>query len=109
MSYFYLILAIITEVIATLSLKASEQFTKIIPTVIITVGYASSFYFLSLSLKTIPVGIAYAIWSGIGTVLIALGANWYYKQGLNSWEVFGMALVICGVIIMNLFSKNTGH
>ena len=105
MSYVFLFLAIVFEVIATLNLKASNQFTKIIPTLILTVGYISSFYFLTLSLKTIPIGISYAIWSGLGTVLVAIGAYFIYKQSLSFWEIAGMALVVAGVVLMNLFSK----
>jgi len=106
MSYFFLVLAIILEVVATLCLKASQEFTKVGPSIIIIVGYTSSFYFLTLSLKTIPIGISYAIWSGLGTVLVAAGANIFYKQSLSYWEILGMTFVILGVILMNLFSKN---
>ena len=105
MPYVFLFIAIIFEVIATLNLKASNQFTKIIPTLIIAIGYISSFYFLTLSLKTIPIGISYAIWSGLGTVLVAIGAHFIYKQNLSPFEILGIAFVVIGVILMNLFSK----
>ena len=109
MSYLFLFLAIVFEVIATLNLKASNQFTKIIPSLLVTVGYISSFYFLTLSLKTIPIGVSYATWSGLGTFLVAVGAHFIYRQNLSPWEIFGMALVIIGVIIMNLFSKGNAQ
>jgi small multidrug resistance pump len=69
-------------------------------------GYTSSFYFLTLSLKTIPIGLSYSIWSGLGTVLVAAGANIFYKQSLSYWETLGMIFIIIGVILMSLFSKN---
>ncbi len=109
MQYLYLLIAIISEVAATSALKASEQFTKPVPSLIVIIGYASAFYFLSLTLKTIPVGIAYAIWSGIGTILIAVIGVLLYKQQLDSPAIIGLALIIVGVIIINLFSKSVQH
>ena len=107
MSYAFLFLAIVFEVIATLNLKASNQFTKIIPTLVLTFGYITSFYFLALSLKTIPVGISYAIWSGLGTVLVTIGAHFIYKQNLSSWEIVVISFVVIGVVLINVFSKGT--
>lgn len=105
----YLSIAIIAEVIATSALKASNGFTKMGPMAIVIVGYVIAFYFLSLTLKTMPVGVAYAIWSGIGIVLIALVAAVLYKQIPDLAGIVGMCLIIAGVIVLNLFSKTSGH
>ncbi|MFD2247640.1 DMT family transporter [Pontibacter ruber] len=109
MHYLYLLIAIISEVAATSALKASEQFTKPLPSIIVVLGYASSFYFLSLTLRTMTVGIAYAIWSGIGTILIAVIGVLLYRQQLDFPAVIGLALIIAGVIIINVFSRSVGH
>lgn len=104
-NYVFLAIAIVFEVIATSSLKASEQFTKLTPSILTLVGYAAAFYFLSLTLRGIPVGIAYAIWSGAGIVLVTLIAATLYKQ-IPDWPaIVGMALIIAGVLFINLFSK----
>ncbi|THB72622.1 MAG: QacE family quaternary ammonium compound efflux SMR transporter [Desulfobulbaceae bacterium] len=109
MGYLYLTLAIMAEVIATSALKASDEFTRFIPSVIVVVGYGVAFYFLSLVLKVIPVGIAYAIWSGMGIVLIALVAAVVYKQ-IPDWPaVIGMLLILSGVVVINVFSKTVVH
>jgi small multidrug resistance pump len=97
--------AIVSEVIATSALKASDGFAKLWPSVIVVVGYAISFYFLSLTLKLIPVGVAYAIWSGLGIVLISLIGLFFFDQKLDAPAVIGMALIIAGVAVMNMFSK----
>ncbi len=108
-TYFYLISAIIGEVIATTALKASESFSKIGPSIIVVLGYGFAFYCLSLTLKVIPVGIAYAIWSGLGIVLISLLSFFLYKQRVDLPGIIGIALIIVGVAIINLFSKATAH
>lgn len=105
----YLIIAICTEVIATSALKASEGFSKPLPSVILVVGYLVSFYFLSLTLKSIPVGIAYAIWSGAGIVLISVVAWLLYGQKLDLPALIGMGMIMAGVVVINLFSKTAGH
>ena len=105
----YLITAIVSEVIATSALKASTGFTKPLPSVVVVIGYLVSFYFLSLTLKTIPVGIAYAIWSGVGVVLISVVAWLLYGQRLDLPALIGMGLIISGVMVINLFSKTAGH
>lgn len=105
----YLITAIVTEVIATSALKASEGFSKPLPSVIVVIGYLVSFYFLSLTLKTIPVGIAYAIWSGVGIVLISVVAWLLYGQKLDLPTLIGMGMIMAGVMVINLFSKTAGH
>lgn len=108
MSYLYLLLAIIGEVIGTSALKATAGFTKVGPSLIVAVGYGAAFYFLSLTLRTMPVGVAYAIWSGLGIVLISIVAFVVYKQTLDFPALAGMALIVSGVLIINVFSK-TGH
>jgi len=109
MGYLYLALAIIAEVIATSALKASEEFTKLVPSITVVVGYALAFYFLALVLKVIPVGIAYAIWAGMGIVLIAIVAAIVYKQ-IPDWPaIVGMLLIISGVLVINIFSKTAVH
>lgn len=108
-TYIFLFLAIISEIIATTALKASEEFTRLWPSIIVIFGYAIAFYFLSLTLRKMDLGIAYAIWSGVGIVLVtALGAV-FYKQKPDMPAVIGIILIIVGVIVINLFSKNSGH
>ena len=109
MNWLYLGLAIICEVIATSALKASSGFTRPVPTVILAVGYTAAFYFLSLTLRSIPVGIAYAVWSGVGVVLISLVAWLLYGQELDVPAMLGMGLIVVGVIVLNLFSKTVSH
>lgn len=109
MNYAFLFTAIICEVIATSALKASESFTRLWPSVIVVIGYGLAFYFLSLTLKTIPVGVAYAIWSGVGIVLIALAGWILYGQRLDLAAILGIALIMAGVLVVNLFSNSGGH
>jgi small multidrug resistance pump len=109
MSYLYLTIAIVAEVIATSALKASEGFTNLIPSLIVTVGYGIAFYFLSLVLKTIPVGIAYAIWSGLGIVLISVIGLVLFQQKLDLAAILGMGLIITGVVVINVFSSSVSH
>lgn len=109
MGYWYLAAAIVSEVIGTLALKASGEFTKIVPSAIVIIGYGTAFYFLSLVLKTIPVGIAYAIWSGMGIVLIASISAVVFKQIPDMPAIVGMCLIIMGVIVINVFSKTVPH
>lgn len=107
--WIFLSVAIVSEVIATSALKASEGFTRLWPTLIVAVGYMSAFYFLSLTLKTIPVGVAYAIWSGVGVVLITLIAWIHFGQALDTPAVIGLTLIIAGVVVLNVFSKTVAH
>jgi len=109
MTYVYLITAIILEVIGTSALQASEQFTKPKPLILTAFGYAASFYFLSLVLRTMPVGIAYAIWSGLGIVLITLVGLVWFGQKLDMPALIGLALIIAGVGTINLFSSSVSH
>lgn len=109
MKYLFITLAIVAEVIATSALNASQQFSKLLPSVITVVGYLISFYFLSLALRTMPLGIAYAIWSGVGIVLTALAGIFLFKQIPDVPALIGMALIIAGVLVMNLLSKASVH
>jgi small multidrug resistance pump len=109
MSWVYLSIAIVAEVAATSALKAAEGFTRVIPSVAVVAGYVVAFYFLSLTLRTIPVGIAYAIWSGIGISLIALIGWLLYGQALDFPAMVGLVFIISGVVILNGFSKSIVH
>ena len=109
MGYVYLTLAIVTEVMATSALKASQEFTKLVPSIIVVIGYGASFYFLSLVLKLIPVGIAYAIWAGMGIVLVAIVAAIVFKQTPDAPAILGMSLIISGVVVISVFSKTVTH
>ncbi|MEZ5445585.1 MAG: SMR family transporter [Gammaproteobacteria bacterium] len=101
--------AIIAEVAGTSFLKASEGFTRPGPSVIVVVGYAAAFYFLSLTLKVIPVGVAYAIWSGVGVALIAVIGWIFFGQRLDAPAILGMGMIIGGVIVLNVFSSSVAH
>jgi small multidrug resistance pump len=107
--YLYLAIAIAAEVVATSALKASDGFTRPGPSLIVAAGYALAFYFLSLVLKTIPVGVAYAIWSGVGIVLIALIGWAVLKQPLDLPALVGIGLIVAGVAVIQLFSKASAH
>ena len=108
-AWLQLLLAIVAEVVATSALKASDGFTRLWPAVIVVVGYSVSFYCLSLVLKTIPVGITYAVWSGLGIVLITLAAWWLYGQTIDTAGLVGMGLILAGVMVLNVFSTSGGH
>ena len=105
MGYLYLGIAVAAEVIATSALKASDGFTRLLPSLVVVVGYGIAFYFLSLVLKTVPVGVAYAIWSGAGIVLIGLIGWLALKQPLDLPAMLGMGLIIAGVAVIQLFSR----
>ena len=109
MAYLYLAIAIVAEVIGTSFMKVSAGFTRPGPAAITIVAYAIAFYALSLTLRTIPTGIAYAIWSGVGIVLIATVAWMFQGQKLDIAAILGMALIVAGVIVMNLFSRAAPH
>lgn len=104
-----LFLAIVFEVIATSSLKACEQFTKLVPSTVVVVGYGAAFYFFSISLKSVPVGLAYAVWSALGIVLVTIAGMFLYKQVPDLPALLGMGLIIVGVIIIQGFSKTAAH
>lgn len=105
----YLTIAIIGEVIATSFLRASAGFTQLVPTVVVVVGYGVTFYFFSLALQTIPVGIGYAIWSGVGIVLVSIIAYFAYGQSLDVPALVGIGLILAGVLVINLFSQSSAH
>ncbi|MFZ6769831.1 DMT family transporter [Undibacterium sp. Di26W] len=107
--WFFLGIAIAGEVIATSALKASEGFSKPIPSIVVAAGYLIAFYFLSLTLRTMQVGVAYAIWAGLGVVVVSAIAWIVYGQKLDLPAMVGMALIISGVMVMNLFSKSVAH
>lgn len=109
MQYAYLGIAILAEVIATSFLKQSDGFRNLGPSLIMAAGYGIAFYFLSLALRDIPTGIAYAIWSGVGIVLIATVAWLFQGQRLDAPAMIGMALIVAGVAVMNIFSKTAAH
>jgi len=104
-----LLLAILAETAATTALKAAAGFTRPLPSLLTVAGYAVSFYCLSLALRSIPIGVAYAIWSGIGIVLVSLLAWLLYRQALDLPALIGIALILAGVAVINLFSRASGH
>ncbi|MEQ4986784.1 SMR family transporter [Proteus vulgaris] len=105
----YLILAIISEVIATTMLKASEGFSRLYPSIVVVIGYCFSFWALSQVVRVMPLGIAYAIWSGLGIVLVSVAAVFIYQQKLDLPAIIGMGLIIAGVLVINLLSKSASH
>ena len=106
MHWLTLAIAIIAEVVGTSALRASEGFTKVVPSILVVAGYSVAFYFLSLTLKNIPVGIAYAIWSGVGTVLITIVGVVVFNQRLDVPAVIGLSLILLGVVIINTLSTS---
>lgn len=109
MHYVYLLIAIIGEVIGTSFMKQSDGFTRLAPSLATIAGYVVAFYFLSLTLRSIPTGVAYAIWSGVGIVLIAAVAWLFQGQKLDTAAIIGMAFIMAGVVIMNVFSSSVPH
>ena len=108
-AYLALGIAIVAEVIATTALKASDSCTQLWPSLLAVVGYAIAFYFLTLTLRTVPTGIAYAIWSGLGIVLITIASFLIYRQTIDLAGMLGMGLIIAGVVVLNVFSKSASH
>lgn len=109
MKYLYLALAIVLEVLGSSFMKASDGFSKLLPTTITIIAYIACFFFLSQALKSIPLGIAYAIWGGLGIVLTALISVIIFKQSLDLPAIIGIILIVAGVFIMNFFSKSSTH
>nr|WP_233198626.1 MULTISPECIES: SMR family transporter [Luteimonas] len=109
MAYLYLGLAIVAEVVATSALKASDGFSRLGPSVLVVVGYAVAFYCLSLVMRSVPIGIAYAIWSGVGVTLITLIGWLVFKQPLDLPAVLGIGMIVGGVLVLQLFSKAAAH
>ncbi|MCA1494315.1 DMT family transporter [Sinorhizobium alkalisoli] len=109
MLYTVLVIAIVFEVLGTSAMQAAQHFTRLAPTLLMVVCYAVAFFFLSYTLRYIPVGIAYALWSGLGIVLISLVGYMTFGQKLDFAAILGLALIIAGVLVLNLFSKSTFH
>jgi len=109
MHWFYLAIAIVAEVVGTSFLKASAGFTKLLPTVMVAVGYGLAFFFLALTVDKVPTGIAYAVWSGAGVTLITAIGWLFFGQKLDGPAVVGMGLIVTGVVVLNLFSKSAAH
>ncbi|QIK55574.1 multidrug efflux SMR transporter [Dysgonomonas sp. HDW5B] len=107
--YLFLLMAIVFEIVATSSLKMSEQFTKLIPSIVTVVCYIAAFYLLSLTLRTLPVGISYALWSAIGIVFITIIGIFAFKQIPDLPAIIGLVLIIAGVVIINVWSKTSAH
>ena len=107
--YAVLVVAIVFEVLGTSAMQAAQHFTRLVPTATMVVCYAIAFYFLSWSLRFVPVGIAYAIWSGLGIVLISLVGYFVFGQKLDPAAILGLGLIIAGVVVLNVFSKSTFH
>ncbi|WP_408003482.1 DMT family transporter [Pseudothauera nasutitermitis] len=108
-AYAVLGVAIVLEIIGTTFLQKSEQFTRLMPTLVMAVCYLGAFYFLSLALRVIPVGLAYAIWSGLGIVLISLVGYVVFRQSLDLPAIIGLGLIIAGVVVINVFSRSISH
>ena len=104
-----LVIAIFAEVVATSALKACESFTRLGPSLLVVTGYVLAFFFLSITVRSVPLGIAYAIWSGLGSALIVLVAWLIFKQPIDAAAILGIALIIAGCVILNVFSKASAH
>ena len=109
MAYILLALAIVSEVTGSTFLVKSEGFTQLVPSILVVIFYVISFYLLSQVIKTIPLGIAYAIWAGVGIILTALVGYFIFKQSLDFAAIAGIGLIISGVLVINLFSTSAGH
>ena len=105
MGYWYLTIAIAAEVLATSALKESQGFSKLLPSLLVIAGYGASFYFLSLVLQTIPIGVAYALWAGLGIVLITIVGALIFGQTMDLPAILGIALIISGVVVLRVFSS----
>ncbi len=108
-AYLFLVIAIASETIGTTALQASQQFTRLWPSVLVVVGYVVSFYFMALTLKYMPVGIVYAIWSGLGIVFIAAIGYFLFGQKLDAAAIAGLGLILAGILVIHLFSATTTH
>ena len=108
-AYLILMIAIVFETIGTAALQASQQFTKPIPSIIVVIGYGLAFYMMALTLKFLPVGITYAVWSGLGIISISVIAYFAFGQKLDLPAILGMSLIVVGILIINLFSKTAVH
>lgn len=109
MHYLLLAFAIAAEVVGTIFLQLSEQFTRIVPTILVVLSYSAAFYLMSWTIKTIPVGIVYAVWSGAGIALISAVGHFYFNQKLDLAAILGIALILAGIIVIQLFSSASHH
>lgn len=109
MSWVYLSIAIVAEVIATSALKASAGFSRLLPSLLVVVGYGLAFFMLAQTLRDIPVGVAYAVWSGVGIVLVSLVGYFLFDQRLDLPALLGIGLIVAGVLVLQLFSKSIAH
>ena len=109
MAYLYLAIAIVAEVIGTSALKVSDEFTNLVPSLVVVAGYGVAFYFMTLALRSIPIGITYAVWSGVGIVLITVAGALLYEEIPDIPAIIGMGLIVTGVAVIHLFSKTVGH
>ena len=108
-AYYYLAIAICAEVIATVSMKAVKGFSTPLPLILVILGYATAFWMLTLVVRSVPVGVAYAVWAGMGIVMVSVAALFIYGQKLDVPAMLGMALIVLGVVVIQLFSKTAGH
>lgn len=108
-SWLLLLLAVVCEVVGTSAIKYSNGFTKIVPSIVVFIGFGVAFYILSITLKVIPIGMAYAVWSGLGIVLISIIGHFVFQQRLDAPAIVGMSFILVGVIIMQIFSKAVAH
>lgn len=108
-TYAYLLLAIVSEVLATTALARSDGFTRLVPSLLAVLGYGAAFWLLSHTMRVMPAGIVYAIWSGMGVVLITAIAWIWYKEALDLPALLGLALIVAGVLVINLFSRSVSH
>jgi small multidrug resistance pump len=108
-AYLILLVAVVFETIGTAALQASQQFTKPIPSIIVVIGYGIAFYMMALTLKVLPVGITYAVWSGLGIISISIIAYFAFGQKLDLAAILGMGLIVAGILVINLFSKTAVH
>ena len=109
MGYLYLVIAVVAEVAATSALKGSAEFTKLVPSMVVVMGYATAFFFLALTLRTIPVGIAYAVWGGAGIALIVIAGAVLFNEIPDLPAIVGVGLILAGVVIVNTMSLTTAH
>jgi small multidrug resistance pump len=109
MHWFYLAIAIVSEVAATSALKLSDGFARFLPSILVLAGYALAFYFLSLTLRTLPIAVAYAVWSGIGVALVSLIGSIVFEQTLGSFEIAGIGFIVFGVVLLNVFSHTAAR
>lgn len=108
-TYLALGIAIVAEVIATTALKSSDSFSRLLPSIITVIGYGTALYFLTVTMKSLATGVTYAIWSGLGIVLISITSYFVHNQKIDGLGMLGMALIIAGVVVLNLFSKSSIH